>query len=446
MGGRVVLQLQGINKSKKQYYKTMPPKQLPHTAIPSWSGFIYQGRIALYHALKILLEKSAEELNGLFVQIDSIEDFAIIKYGENDEIIPITIHQIKAVKSNLYSIYKSDFEQLEQKRRLIANPNVDAYFHLANKNEKTKQEIEALHNSLKIYCYEDEAEFCPLDSINTKIKTKIKLVLQKYNIDGHDNNGKIELLYNDLEKIISDKLIYIHSLNHSGTAIRNAAYDNPIPLILFLNSTCQDIAQIVQDEKYFEALVRNNLNEYYQEYCVENDEARLTDGIKSKLDTYLLIFNSLNSQEFKSFIQQIRPHKKISYGTLKEYKDNTLDKDEMKDVFFKILDNLKQSNTAQRIGWTCKEYKNYFPTTLNYSNTEDGKTKASIRILDTVLSVKVDVPFNSDYLITSECNVDNMEAQANKITTVSEREASVITNWKRIHLIDIETAKNKLND
>lgn len=80
----------------------MAEEKLPHTAIPTWSGFIYQGRIALYHTLKLHNEKKRNDCDHLYLQIDSIEDFSIVKYDEQKNIIPITMHQVKAVKSHSY--------------------------------------------------------------------------------------------------------------------------------------------------------------------------------------------------------------------------------------------------------------------------------------------------------------------------------------------------------
>jgi hypothetical protein len=425
----------------------MPGEILPHSAAANWSGFIYQGRIALYHVLTVLIEKTEAELNDLFVQIDSIEDFAIIKYDEHGKIIPITMHQVKAIRSNLYSTYEDDFKQIEEKRAKTGVADVKAYFHLSTQNEKTKVEIEVLHPSLEVYCYDNDQEFCSLAEIDNKIKDKISLVLQRHNIDGHDNVGKLQLLYDVLEKKVSDRVVYIHSQNHvNGVPIRNAAYKSPIRLIEFINLISQDIADIIQDEKYFEGKIRDNLNRYYQEYCLDADEAEFTDDIKVKLDKYLYLFNSFDSGGFKSFLQNIRPHKEIAYTNFQEYTDSCLQQDETKDAFFIILKEIRESNNPQGIGWKSKDLKQYFPTSINYPNTELGNKNASERILKTALSTMIDVPFNSDFLITAACNVENIQFYANKISEIEKNESDRITNWRNIGLIDLETAKAKLND
>ena len=45
---------------------------LPHSAEATWSGFIYQGRVALYHVLTLLIEKTEEEMIDLFIQISEL--------------------------------------------------------------------------------------------------------------------------------------------------------------------------------------------------------------------------------------------------------------------------------------------------------------------------------------------------------------------------------------
>jgi len=426
---------------------------LPHTAIPTWSGFIYQGRVGLYYILKQLNSKSEDEINELIFQVDSIEDFTIMKSDPNGNPIPVSMHQVKAVKSEAYATYKNDFDQLEQKWAAVGIDTVEAFFHLATKNQNTKAEIEVLHPNLKIYVYENNAESCTLSDIDDKIKAQIVLVLQKYNIGGSDNPSNVQLLSEILEKIVNDKVIYIHSLNHAGQAIRKAAFDNPIPLKSFLDALKIDVTTLVQDENYFETIIKSNLNRYYDEFCISCDDAIMTDDTKIKMDKYLVLFNSHRSFGFRTFLQSVRPHKEINYRNLKEYTDLSIAEDEIKDAFFNILLIIKKSNKYEGIGWLCPELKHYYPTSLTYSNTDRGRKNASERILKTALSTMVDFPFNSDYLITSECNVDDIEACANNIghlnvgdLDLDDEKQNRITQWKKVSLIDLETAKNKLND
>ena len=423
----------------------MAKQSLPHTAIPTWSGFIYQGRVALYHILKELNIRTENEINELVIQIDSIEDFTILKSMSTGGHTPVSMHQVKAVKSKLYSTYKEDFEQLEKKWTSINIPTVEAFFHLATQNEKTKSEIETLHPKLKIYEYENNAESCPLNDIDKKIKEQIVLALEKDKIIGNNNPATVQLLSEILEKIISDKVIYIHALNHGGTPIKNAAYDNTINLHNFLNTIKLDISSIIQDEAYFESKIRADLNRYYQEYCLDIDSENITTEIKIKMEKYLFYFNELDTKSFKNFLQKIRPHQKICFSTLAEYHDGSLIENEVKDVFLSILTEITEPNGEESLGWIDGEFKNYFPTAIKASNSPKSKISISNKIMKTASNTMVEVPFDFDFLVTDECNVESITFTANKINEIEQLPADKITNWRKIALIDMETAKQKLN-
>lgn len=64
-------------------------------AIPSWSGFDYQGQVSIYYALKKLNQIDITKINEYELQIESLEDFSI-----NHNNYPISIHQVKAYPNN----------------------------------------------------------------------------------------------------------------------------------------------------------------------------------------------------------------------------------------------------------------------------------------------------------------------------------------------------------
>lgn len=60
-----------------------------HSAADTRSGFIYQGKVALYHVLKLIFdEDNADEFH---LQLDSLENFAIVRYKGND-LIELSLH------------------------------------------------------------------------------------------------------------------------------------------------------------------------------------------------------------------------------------------------------------------------------------------------------------------------------------------------------------------
>ncbi|WP_371927681.1 dsDNA nuclease domain-containing protein [Pseudomonas sp. SJZ080] len=94
----------------------MADDKLPKSAISSWSGFVYQGKVALYHCLK-LMESGDEDFE---LQLDSTDDFAIYKNG-----CLISAHQVKAKVGKNRSSYidalkKSGAIEFDRKKILFA--------------------------------------------------------------------------------------------------------------------------------------------------------------------------------------------------------------------------------------------------------------------------------------------------------------------------------------
>ena len=81
-----------------------------HDAIPTWSGFIYQGRIAAYLAIKKIIElrddDKVSEVDKYAIEMEKCEDIAIVYKGENEKREYISIHQVKNEKEDALSEYK----------------------------------------------------------------------------------------------------------------------------------------------------------------------------------------------------------------------------------------------------------------------------------------------------------------------------------------------------
>lgn len=64
-------------------------------ASPSWSGFNYQGKVALYYALKCINSESVEkDFSNYNLMLEDNEDFEIVI-----DKAPISFHQVKAWQS-----------------------------------------------------------------------------------------------------------------------------------------------------------------------------------------------------------------------------------------------------------------------------------------------------------------------------------------------------------
>ena len=110
-----------------------------HDAVPTWSGFVYQGRIAVYLAIKKIIELKDDgkilEIDKYEIEMEKCEDIAIVYKCENGKHEYISIHQVKNEKGNTLSEYRKPLIQLMLEKGYWTKNgrNVPAaYLHIAN--------------------------------------------------------------------------------------------------------------------------------------------------------------------------------------------------------------------------------------------------------------------------------------------------------------------------
>lgn len=116
--------------------------KMAYDASPSWSGFNYQGKVALFHALYIinsqLLIDPSFDFSGYQLILENTEDFEI-KIDGNVK----TIHQVKAYQDAEFNSYKNALFGMVLE--LEKNTSADGFIHTWKKiNAKTPKSIKDL--------------------------------------------------------------------------------------------------------------------------------------------------------------------------------------------------------------------------------------------------------------------------------------------------------------
>lgn len=411
-----------------------------HSAADSWSGFIYQGKVALYHVLYLLnTDNNALQYS---LQLDSLEDFAIV----DDNINPITLHQVKAMKGTTYAEYRVAFNKLE--KRINEYPCNGAYFHLANQNEKTSMQIQLIHPNLTIYQYQNGNHFCSLEQINRACEEQIESYLNSNNLKQFNNVKNVTALRNSLESIICNQIIDIHSCNHqrNGLTISEGAYNFIIPLSSFKDKLVTDPSTIL-NEDYFLFLSKELINHYYLEFCQDiEDEGVVEQDEKNKLARYLMQINGLNKSSLVYFIQSILPHREVKFNSILDFKDYNIQSEEFKDAFLQILYELIASTggVGDNLIWKGDDKLIYTATAIN--SPKQSKKRVCKRIYKNITQTDIEVPYESDKLITTALEVESIEKELNNQSQVEENLNNInnIINWSKISLTTLENAKNKI--
>nr|WP_217267618.1 MULTISPECIES: ABC-three component system protein [Vibrio] len=261
---------------QKGVHVSQEDEKYPASAISSWSGFVYQGKVALYHSLKLIHDGDLE----FELQLDSSDDFAIYKDGKLH-----TAHQVKAKISKYRSGYTTALEQ----STLIEHDKIKGttrYFHVSVQLNNTDDHKGASGETVKFYRYGDNY-YCGLGEIEGLTKGLIKNICEKQSITVSDN--LINFNYCLLSEKISTIAIHCHKLNQvDGVQEARAAYENRIKASSLL-------ADLLNENPY--------QNRDY--YAVEL-KARLLTHLEERLDQALPTMSDATYERARRLCEHIR--------------------------------------------------------------------------------------------------------------------------------------------
>lgn len=251
-------------------------EKYPASAISSWSGFVYQGKVALYHSLKLIHDG---DLN-FELQLDSSDDFAIYKAGKLH-----SAHQVKAKISNYRSGYAKALEQstLIEYDKIKGTPR---YFHVSVQLDNTDDHKGASGEIVKFYRYGDNFH-CGLGEIEGLTKALIKKICEEKSITVSDN--LINFNYCLLSEKISTKAIHNHKLNQvDGFSESKAAYEG-----------------LIEAKEILEDLLYQNPYQDRNYYAVDL-KARLQTHLEERLDQALPTMSDVTYERARRLSEHIR--------------------------------------------------------------------------------------------------------------------------------------------
>lgn len=427
----------------------------PHSAISSYSGFIYQGKVALLHCLK-LISDSGRSIENYQLQIDSLDDFAILNGSS-----VVSLHQVKAKRAHLFSSYEEDFDK--QKAKLVHCNGQEAYFHVSQPIAALPSTFSANYPNTEMYVYkhddDSEKEYCRLENINSCIEVKLKEALDFLNAESYkleDEYVKLKRIY--LEEIVCTQVILIHSeIQELGVSQNTAAYRKTITFNRLIEALTEDIEErLLENDKYWAYLLKCEYGECLHDFCLRNN--RLTESELNTLAHFTSHINSLDSNGILSFSSSVVPHKNKANSdfSIINFKNGTFDRDDLKAGYFKLLsvinstDVIKSENDC-RLHWSVNERKLH-PTAI-YRSVDDAEDVCR-DILDASLEAKEHVFFERDCLINQYIDSDNIftnSLDSRQRTYDLEGEyqeglpQNIVYNFKKISLISIQKAKELID-
>ncbi|MFX6990093.1 ABC-three component system protein [Acinetobacter baumannii] len=404
--------------------------ELPDSAISSWGGFVYQGKIALFHSIKLLVDGSFEgkEVKKFALQLDSTDDFAIYVEGN-----AISVHQVKAKASK----YRSTFEKALNKSSKICIdccPNTKRYFHIANEIDDCSDYENEKKAIVEFYKYGEDS-YCKLERVEEVIKEKIEEYLNKNSLES--SFLLIEQKYHYLSELITSKVIEIHSLVHQGVSQNKAAYENTIDSDLFLEILITDF-NLVQDLPYEMKRLRNLFADTLENYVCDSNEYFTNVQINLFNEVFKHIYK-MDDDELEYIKQSIR------LSSSEQIRNDDIN------TYAEIITDISATIVLVDLPHYSKEEKRYLPTALKLQDrrAESFKTKLIEQLRSNNLLVKILYEYNiliSGSEVHKAIEINTYNDSVARITIDKIEAENHILRELPIKVICTSTAQSELNN
>ena len=411
-----------------------------HSAVDTWSGFIYQGKVSLYHVLYLL--NNVPDSHGYSLQLDSLEDFAVL--DNNDDLI--SLHQVKAVNNTTYNRYSEDFQKLEQRRE--THPCSGAFFHVAKENERDNDALQVNHPTIEFYEYSNGNLYCELNEIETLLDDLISNFLNTNNLQQWNNSANVEIVRTKLEGIIFTQVVNIHAINHqqNGLRISEAAFYCTIPFQSFIDVLTNNPANTLNDDYYLET-AKIMINDWFMEFGDELQEQGLvvSESDKLKMQKYLVEINALSTNELLKLLKNITPQRNVEFNNLIQFNESLQKSDFQWSFIQGLFDLILCENVMYKPVWQCDNGKNNALTGINDPSSQIRRIARSIK--KNILNNDIELPYEIDRLITSELEVGSLKDVWNNQNDSPEDPnggKNNVTKWGDIELVRLRNIKNNI--
>jgi hypothetical protein len=406
---------------------TTPPK----SAISTWGGFVYQGKVALYHAVKLLFDG---EFNGNAIPtfqllLDSTDDFAI--YVNNKA---ISIHQVKAKVST----YRSTFDEaLDKSSRICTDTikNTKRYFHIAQAIDDDSDYTKQANTIVEFYGYDDKRKYCPIDQIAVLTQQKITQYLTKNS--PICTNPLAEKAYIHLSEMVSKKVLEIHAAIHAGQSQNDAAYENRIESDCIKKLLETDFNK-PDDVEYTLAKLRLTFAETFESYIADNE---FSDIEIERAKRAFVFISRLDNSKLQQVLESLRPHSPTDdprFDDLQNYAD--------------IIMGIAYEMSFQNFPHYSKNTNKYLPTAMRLDKKESRRISLekslNEQIRDNPNLIRLLYEFDT-FIAYSEVEAPPIQYDTEKVTKFYEENAKNNTHLVKpvsMRIISNNIAKGELSD
>lgn len=476
---------------------------MAYDASPSWSGFNYQGKVALYYVLCLINEKALDyDFSNYELFLENTEDFEVKESSKT-----LTFHQVKAYQNSSFSAYSKALIGIALE--LYRNADAQAYIHtwknidskagksfedsiasdideiiseyractkrdgktvveqaISDKDsiskiaalirrilkqsdadflvailEKIRDRVDGSLHRIRPYEYKDGNKFCDLDEINNKIKEELSFSFAARKVVATEE--QIDKAFLRLLGEIDKHIIIRHK--NFGLPVEPIGFDK---ISTILGHDFEDVS-----EDYFAYKFKNQFLSKFHEFMGSElySEPKLDEGYICNLRSIYSSLSMLDARDLWDHYRNFSPHEYIEPLSNLDAAFKT-DLQGVLLVLLKIFDQIDfsksrhdQSNKKITYRKPNDPVQHYLPTTIHAAYPASMIAKKIFNNPN-----MIDVLYEIDTLIYDGAPIYKLASQFKSHTTAPsdieddqrQKRENVLEN---IRLIPVQMAKDELD-
>jgi hypothetical protein len=420
-------------------------------AVASWSGFIYQGKVALYRAIQLLID---DKLSSSYeLKVEHLDDFAIF----NDNVV-LFIHQVKSTKSTYRSNYNKALNQAADVISDHFNSDTQRFFHVSVDLDDF---TEHSHNgkTVSFFKYPDGKLFVPPDEIDGILKEIISNYLDKNSLI--NSPELVSHKFDKLNSLLAQRVNFAHALNQNENYTQYESTDCSPILFSEIIDCLTSVVLDFHDKKHllfrFQSQLMQIIDEFADFYEEENSDEleyelvhlSTCKKVISNLDSRLIerLYISLDPTNF-SVESDIGIGIGIGIGSLHKYLN----------IINKLPLFISNNNLPHYLN---AKYDKYIPSCIELDGISKkvlvnklAKHLSELRSNTALLNVLFEfdnliVELKESSFKVSEFSKPKATHNGNCIDDVNNNEFITLKNniikAKNIRFVSVETAKGEIN-
>lgn len=211
-------------------------------AIPSWSGFNYQGKMMLLCTLEKLnsLNVNDDDLDSYEVELEKKEDYAFIEAG-----IYTAFYQVKAsISKNKWTQYEDALKKLLDHRNSSGNPSAKCYFVIAREFVDWTDSSNTYQSLIDLYRY--DSKVVDVKDVKDNTIREIQKLLSNKCLTALN----LEAVYGALCIFLDEKIAFMHKQKFANRKYTISFLEILNVIVNAVNKQKEDAEYVLKERVY----------------------------------------------------------------------------------------------------------------------------------------------------------------------------------------------------